>query len=278
MGQPDRDRLTFTVAGSGTVVPESDRVCSGYFLEGRDFRLLLDCGPGVVHHLARFDLDWSRITHLALTHFHNDHVGDVSTLLFALKYGLRTPRTEPLTVIGPAGTAAMFGRLAAALGDHVTEPGFPLRTIEIGDDGAADLALGAEASIDAIRTRHTDNSLAYRIGAEDIRVAYTGDTGYDEESAAFLAGADVLVMECSLPEDLAMDSHLTPRRVAAMATIARPRLLLLTHIYPVLDRERVPDLVRAAGWEGDIRIAHDGLRLTPTADASPRLDSPDEMS
>lgn len=270
MGESDRNGLTLTVVGSGTASPEPDRVSSGYLVSGAGFRLLLDCGPGVVHHLARFGLDWPGLTHLALTHFHNDHVGDVSTLLFAHNYGLPTPRTDPLVIIGPPGTDDFLERLGAALGDHVRKPAFPIEVIESegGDRGKA-MSIGEDARLTVHRTRHTDRSVAYRLDTGHGTIAYAGDTGYDEGTAAFLAGADVLIMECALPDDhRALDIHLTPRRAAAMAAIARPELLLLTHIYPVVDRDRVPELVREAGWSGRIRIAYDGLRIPLSAGPS----------
>jgi ribonuclease BN (tRNA processing enzyme) len=259
VGPRHRDRLTLTVVGSGTAVPEPDRVCSGYFLETGDVRLLLDCGPGVVHHLARFALPWQDITHLAITHFHNDHIGDVPTLFFALRYGMLPARSAPLTLIGPAGTTERMQRLADALGEHVRDPGFPVAFHQA--DPAVDIRLAADVVLRAHPTRHTPEAVAYRIAAPPGVVGYTGDTGVDEPTAAFLAGVDLLVMECSLPEAFAMDSHLTPAGAARMASLSRPHSLLLTHVYPLLDRSRLPDLVRAAGWNGPITVAHDGRRV-----------------
>jgi ribonuclease BN (tRNA processing enzyme) len=270
MDQRDRDRLTLTVVGSGTAVPEPDRVCSGYFLETTHIRLLLDCGPGVVHHLARFGLPWQDITHVALTHFHNDHIGDLPMLFFALRHGMLPARSAPLTLIGPPGTADRIDRLADALGEHVRDPGFPIRLRQ--DAADADIDLGDGVSLRAHPTRHTPEAVAYRVAAHAGVVGYTGDTGEDAATAEFLAGADLLVMECSLPEAHAMDSHLTPASAARMANRSRPTSLLLTHVYPLLDRSRVPELVRQAGWTGHTRMAHDGLRIAlPEATAGDRL-------
>ncbi|MGH7506248.1 MAG: ribonuclease Z, partial [Longimicrobiales bacterium] len=160
MGTGDSNRVTFTVVGSGTAVPEPDRVCSGYFLETGDLRILLDCGSGVVHHLAAFALEWPRITHLALSHFHNDHIGDLPMLFFALEYGMLPPRREPLTIIGPAGLADRMRRLADALGDHVSDPGFDVELIELAH---GEVALAGGTRLTVHRTPHTDDSIAYRI-------------------------------------------------------------------------------------------------------------------
>src|SRR5690606_15588535 len=123
--------MKLTVVGSGTAAPEPDRVCAGHLLESAELRLLLDCGPGVVHGMARLALDWRGITHLLLTHFHNDHIGDVPTLFFAWKHGMLPARSAPLTVFGPPGTKKLLGRMGELFGSHVGAPDFPLDVHEL---------------------------------------------------------------------------------------------------------------------------------------------------
>ena len=235
--------MVVTVLGSGT----------------DPIRLLLDCGSGVVHNMARFRLPWHRLTHILVSHFHTDHVGDLPSLLFSLKHGLSTPRSEQLTIVGPAGTRDLLQRMAAAFGDHVLDPGFPVRIRELAAGEVHDL--GDVARLTSRATPHTDASLAFRLETPDATLGYTGDTGMDDGLGAFFRGVDVLICECSLPDALAMDTHLTPSRVARIAAGARPRHLLLTHIYPQLESEDVPDRVRAAGWDGPIRVASDGMQI-----------------
>ena len=251
--------MRLTVVGSGTVAPEPDRVCSGYFVDDGTTRLLLDCGPGVVHHLARFGLPWAALDHVAITHFHNDHLGDLPMLLFALKWGRRERRTRPLEIWGPAGLEARMQRLAQALGDHVLDPGFPLRvrTLRPGDEAELASALRLRAA----KTPHTDESLAFRIEGDGLALGYTGDTGPSGEVAALLRGCDTLIAECSLPDAEAIGTHLSPSSVARLAGEAEPGRLLVTHVYPWLDELDPLGLIAAAGWEGPARRAADGLAL-----------------
>lgn len=251
--------MRLTVAGCGTAAPEPDRVCSGYFLEHAETRVLLDCGPGVVHHLARFALPWRALDHVAITHFHNDHLGDLPMLLFALKWGAERRRTAPLTVWGPAGLRARLAALAEGLGDHVADPGFPLDVREIAPGAAARLAPDVELL--AAKTPHTDESLAFRVRADRRVLGYTGDTGPSAEVASFLAGSDVLIAECSLPDDDAIATHLSPSTVAALARDAGPGRLLVAHVYPWLEPRDPLRLIAEAGWRGPIERARDGLRV-----------------
>lgn len=251
--------MDLTVIGSGTVVPHAERVCSSYFVKAGDARLLLDCGPGAVHHLARFGVGWDRLTHVIVSHFHTDHIGDLPALLFALKYGLAQPRREPLTIAGPLGMKALWQRFAEAFGEYMRDPGFKLTIRELTDGRELDVA--GSIRLRAHATPHTDASLAYRVETAGATLAYTGDTGFSEELGAFLRQTDLLIAECSLPDRLAMESHLTPSRVAALARIAEPRRLLLSHVFPQLEGQDIAALVRQAGWSGDVDIAHDGMQL-----------------
>ncbi len=248
------------VVGCGTVVPEPDRACSSYWLEVGGGRLLLDCGPGAVQAMARLGLPWAQITDLVITHFHADHVGALPGLFFSLRHGVFPARRERLAVWGPPGTRILFEGLAAALGDFLLDPGFPvdLRELRPGDRG--ELACGAVLA--AHKTEHTDESQAVRVDGPDAAVGYTGDTGPMPGLADFMAGVDLLVSECSLTDEQVGDNHLSPSRVAELAHGARPGVLLLTHVYPqVRERFDVPSLVAAAGWEGDTRLASEGLSI-----------------
>jgi ribonuclease BN (tRNA processing enzyme) len=241
--------------GTGTVALSAERVCAGHYVEAGDTRLLLDCGSGVTHRLAQFQLPWRAITHLAISHFHTDHIGDIATLVFAWKYGDRPGRSEPLTIVGPAGIAALLERQAEAFGDWLREPGFLISIVEIEPGGSLDL--GGGAMLRATKVPHTDESVAYSIERGGRRIVYTGDTGYDPMLGEWARGTDVLLCECSLPTDMAIPTHLTPEQCGALAAAALPKHLVLTHFYPPVERVDVRALV-GAHYAGPVTLADDG--------------------
>lgn len=253
--------MRLLAVGTGTAVPEGDRGGSCFYLEDDASRLLIDCGPGAVQSLARWGLPWPGITDLVITHFHTDHVGALPGLFFALKHGIVPARGDPLTVWGPVGTRRLFSRLAAALGEYLLDPGFAVRIQELEEDVARTTEGGLEIS--ARSTAHTEESLAVRIRGPGAAVGYTGDTGLPPGEAlalgSFLSGLDVLVAECSLTDDEVGDNHLSPGRLARLATAAGPGLLWITHVYPhVRGRHDVAELLSAAGYAGAVRVVNDG--------------------
>ncbi|HUH12845.1 MAG TPA: MBL fold metallo-hydrolase, partial [Longimicrobiales bacterium] len=136
---------------------------------------------------------------------------------------------------------------------------------ELLDDGglwrAHGRALPSGLCLRCAPTPHTDSSVAWRLDGPEGSVGYTGDTGYADAVADFLAGVDLLVAECSLPEEEAMETHLTPARLARLAVRAAPARLVATHVYPQLASADLAALVRSAGWDGPFTRAEDGLRL-----------------
>lgn len=250
--------MELTIVGSGTAAPEPERVCSGYWVHAGGSRLLMDCGPGVLHGMARLGLDWARLDHLLITHFHNDHTGDIPMLFFAMKWGVTERRIPPFTVWAPHGIRHRLKAMGAAFGDHVLDPGFPVVVREV---APGDRFQAGPVAVTAAATPHTDESLAYRLEHDGATLGYTGDTGPSPDVARFLADCQLLLAECSLPDHEARPTHLTPSSLAAMAGEASPERLVVTHVYPHLDALGPLERIREAGWNGEMVRARDGLRL-----------------
>ncbi len=250
--------MRLTIVGSGTISLSPTRGCAGYLVEAGVLRILLDAGPGAAHSMARHGIDWWGITHVVLSHFHLDHIGDLPTLVFAWRHARLEPRSAPVTIIGPPGTKDLLARWAAALGDWLAVPGFPVEIIEIAPESPVVLADGVVLTCRNVP--HTAESVAYSLEHAGRRLVYTGDTGDDPSLAEWAAGCDLLLAECSLPDSMPVPIHLTPSETAALAAAAAPGLLVVTHMYPPLEGI---DLRAELGarWAGPTVIATDGLVL-----------------
>lgn len=250
--------MRLVTVGTGTVVPDASRASSCHWVEDGDTRIIVDCGAGALQGLARCKLPWAATDHLIISHFHADHIAEVPSLIFALRHALEVPRTAPLGVWGPAGTERVFAAWASAFGSWIVAPGFDLKLHEVGP--GTRLPIGGMSARFA-GTRHTEESLAVRLECGDSTLGYTGDTGPSAELADFFRDVTLLLAECSLPDELAQDNHLTPTGLAQLAQGAAVKRLAVTHVYPQLQRLDVPQLLRDAGFSGEIVMAYDGLEL-----------------
>ncbi len=250
--------MRLTVVGSGTISLSATRGCAAYLVQAGEQQILFDCGPGAAHTMARHGMDWWGVTHVVLTHFHLDHIGDLPTLIFAWRHARFEARTAPLTIIGPPGTIDLLKRWASALGEWLTTPGFPVEIIESALEAPCQLADGVVLHSRSVP--HTAESVAYSLEHGGKRLVYTGDTGEDLSLGAWAAGCDLLLAECSLPDSMPVAIHLTPRQTAALAVRAAPGMLVVTHMYPPLEGI---DLRAELGarWAGPTVIATDGLVL-----------------
>jgi ribonuclease BN (tRNA processing enzyme) len=247
--------VRFTALGTGTISLSPGRSCAGYLVESAGARLLIDCGSGITRRMAELGVEWQTITHVALTHFHIDHHGDLPTLVFAWKYGFLPPRSTPVEIIGPPGTTALLGRLAAAYGEWLAAPGFPLSVREITPAEPIELPGGLKLSVHPVP--HTAESVAYSVERSGRRIVYTGDTGPSEALAEWARGCDLLVCECSLPSEMGIPAHLTPEQCGDLAAAAAPKHLALTHFYPPVERVDIRSIV-GARFAGPVTLAEDG--------------------
>ncbi|MFQ6044924.1 MAG: MBL fold metallo-hydrolase [Gemmatimonadales bacterium] len=250
--------MIVTVLGSGTVAPTAERTAPAHWVTTGGLKLLLDCGPGTLHRAAALEIPWWDVTHIAITHFHPDHWSELPAFVFALRWGVEPARSDPLTLIAPRGMRERISHLATAFGDWVAEPEFALEIIELSAGDRVELS--SEVVLESCKTPHTDESLAYAVRSHTGRVVYTGDTGPSAELAEWARDCDLLLAECSLPDERALDLHLTPATAGELARRSNTRHLVLTHFYPVFG-DADPARLAREHFAGRVSAAHDGSRF-----------------
>jgi len=245
-----------TVLGSGTIVPMADRGCAGYLLRGdRGRAVLLDCGPGTLGRLAQIGVSAAEIRTLFLTHFHLDHVADLAPLLNA-RWMLSAAGPREMEIVGPNGTRGHLAWLASRMDPWFADYRFAVHEAR---DGLLEVAGIRVASV---ATGHTAESICFRLEDERGRsVFYSGDTPATDAIVPLARGADLAVIECSMPDEARSDGHLSPSLAGRIARLAGVRKLVLTHFYPEAAAVDVLAKVREV-FSGPAVLAEDRMCFT----------------
>ena len=248
--------------GSGTIYPDPRRLCSSTAIEKEDGDLLLvDCGPGTYLRLAQFELNILNIRHIFLTHFHPDHISDLIPILFAIRNLPSKDTTSDIHIWGPPGLRRFVDLMIQAYGDWLAPDKSGYRVFELKE---------TEAVIDDFKVSlrkvpHNDESVGYRFTIDNLTVAFSGDSEYDEALVELMADADAAIIECAYPDHDARRGHLTPSEVASIAKLARPRRLLVNHCYPAVVKENPVDAIRLK-FSGPVTFVYDGSIVDLTSD------------
>jgi ribonuclease BN (tRNA processing enzyme) len=240
--------MRFTLVGTGTTVPDIERGSAGFLVEEAGRRVLIDGGSGTMGRLARLGVDARTLDAGVYSHRHVDHCADLVPLLFAMKVSPDAPRLRDYPIFAGEGFQAFFHALEAAYGSWIQPTAWKVRVNELPLDGAGTATLPGGVQLDTLPAVHSAGALHLRFTAPDgTRVVFSGDTGPSEALIALSRDADVLVTECAVAEPDPWNSHLWPDAVAALVDAARPKRVVLTHLYPMVDPHDALTIVRRVG-------------------------------
>lgn len=253
-------KVVFLGTGTGIPDPKTPRGYAGLYVKAGREHLLLDAGPNTLKQLMRVGVSYLDLDRLFLTHFHPDHCLDLVSILFAMRIPY-PKRIKPFTVYGPRGLKRLYQQLNTAFHRWIEPTTYRLTLKELGE---ARLKLPGY-TVQTRRMNHADgNALGYRIESRGVSLAYSGDTDVCEEIIALGRGADVLILECSMPDERKVAGHLTPTECGRIAARAGCRHLVLTHLYPVFHRYDIRARVRRV-FNGRVTLATDlqAVRVPP---------------
>lgn len=242
--------VRLTLLGTAAALLDPDRAHTGLLLTvGGDRHILIDCGTGVARRLVQAGVSPSEVDTLLLTHLHFDHTADIPAFTIG---GWMLNRPGPYRLFGPPGTGAMVSHMfeggafdvdirarakypmrqknIAALRPEVTEFGEGV----ILDDGTVRVTA---ALVDHI-PREVTLCFGFRIEVAGRVIAFSGDTTPTASMVELARGADLLVHECTFPEEflehrrrtgVGTAAHTSPTELGRLATEAGVKLLVPTH-------------------------------------------------
>jgi ribonuclease BN (tRNA processing enzyme) len=244
--------VKITILGSGTSVPSLTRNSSGILLENDGIHSLIDCGYGTLHQLLRLGITYKDLDRIFFTHIHPDHMYDLVPLLFAVRYPL-DPREKTLEIVAGPGFEDFFGGLLKAYRGWLQPKTYEIKITEQDEETKEYDGL----SVTTRKVKHIPTSRGYRVTDENGKTAaFSGDTDTCDGMIELGREADLMVLECALPDDLKMDGHLSPTPAAKLAQKANCKKLCLTHFYPPCDLAEFREIV-SREYTGELFFAED---------------------
>ena len=243
--------MKLTVIGYWGGFPAAGEASSGYLLEHEGYKLLLDCGSGVLSRLQTF-VSPKELDAILLTHSHTDHTADIGVLQHALLIGHMSGGEEKCLPIYTHSDDAKFIETLQYKSYTKWEP--------IKEDGAVQIG---PFLVSAMKTKHSVPCFAYRIEAGGRVFGFTGDTAFKEKFASFFQGTNVLLSECNFykgMEAAERAGHLTSEHAAVIARDAKAERLILTHLPHFGNVHQLKDEA-AEFFGGEIGLASTGLTI-----------------
>lgn len=275
----DPSRTLVVMLGSGTpqTLPERSGPAVAVVAGGRAY--LVDCGPGVVRRAAAAralgiePLSNKGLDRLFVTHLHSDHTAGYPDLILSPWV---LGRDTPLEVFGPPGIRRMTGKILEAYSEDITvrlrgnqpanEPGIQVNAHEVKPGPVYE---DEHVKVTAFEVTHGawKHAYGYRFETADRSVVISGDTVAVDSIVEACNGCDVLVHEVYSkkgfdtrePEWQAYHkvSHTSGIELGEIASRARPKLLVLTHV--LLWGATEEDLLSEVrqGFDGEVVLSKD---------------------
>ncbi|HXC53870.1 MAG TPA: MBL fold metallo-hydrolase [Rhizomicrobium sp.] len=293
----EANELSVLLVGTGTPLPDVTRAGPATMIAAGAHLYLVDAGVDAARNLQLWKVPLDKIDGVLITHLHSDHIGGLAEIRLQTWVA---GRKTPLKVYGPPGierVVAGFNEAYAIDDSYRTKHhGAAMLPPEAANLVAVPIAIPPGATtapvfdvlglkVIAVRVKHEPASPAYgyRFDYAGRSVTVSGDTIYDEDLARAANGTDVLVHEGLAPELVGImrdemlaagrprpakimhdipGYHTAPVDAARIANLAHARLLLFTHLLPILPNAiavraflKGVDDVRPSG----VRVGHDGM-------------------
>lgn len=235
--------------GTGAALVDPERGHSGIVVSVDGRHYLLDIGHGTTRQLVRANIDPSTVNHLFISHLHFDHIEDAGYFLIAT--WMQNRQVKP-SIYGPPGTRRFIGHLledGAFQADIQARAQYRQRadTIEMVRPAVHEFSPGLVFQDDLVKVYadyvdHIPSEIlhcfGFRIEVAGKVLAFSGDTKPCDAMLRLAEGADLLMHECTFPEEalefrrktnIGTYAHTSPTELGKLATRARVKNLVATH-------------------------------------------------
>jgi len=217
--------------------------------------------------LMKAGINPATISLMFLTHLHIDHSLEFPSLVFA---GYLVGRKRKVDLYGPTGTKDFCNSLfeevypsAPAIVRGIREDGWNVTSHEV---SRGLVCQQPSYRVLSAPVEHGIPAIAYRIQTGEGAVVISGDTRPSQSLIELSKGADVLIHECSFPNDMIelaqRTNHSAASEVGEVANQADVKTVVLTHLFPIW-KGREKEMVESVNREfrGEVIASRDLLEI-----------------
>ncbi|MFW5927646.1 MAG: MBL fold metallo-hydrolase [Thermoplasmatota archaeon] len=178
--------MKVTILGSSGAVPIPERAQSGILIQTSENNILLDCGMAVPLRLKEAGFNAEDINIICISHKHLDHIQDLPSLTKAS--WLRTDKAEYKIICHP-DIRDYLQNFWKSCGEYErSDIDFDLMEV----DEKKELQ---DTVIETFKTKHTADSMGFKVSDNKSEVLYTSDTAYSEKIKNKADGSSLLIHE-----------------------------------------------------------------------------------
>lgn len=223
--------MILKILGSVSPYPKADNNCVGYLIydTNDNQKILLDCGNGITR-LMKFPDDLENLT-IIISHLHKDHYADLSAIAYAsyVYHNLGHLNSKVKVYIPDSKDLEDYNYLI----NYGTENYMDFYEY----DEKTELNINS-INVFFCQTQHNIKTFAMNVIKENVKLTYSADTGFDENSSLFFQNADILICESSFLKHQKNGNlnHLSAEEAAIIAKKSNARKLILSHFWPEIDK------------------------------------------
>ncbi len=241
--------ILFLGTGGGRVVLSTQlRSTGGILFKTKKHQIHIDPGPGALLRMRILKKDPRKTDIVCLSHRHTDHVGDIWAISESINQGYLV-----------AEKSCVKGK-ESILSDWYKQFYKKIYGLEHGENVEID-----GLHIKTTKTKHEVNAVGFIIQEGNIKVGYSGDTGYFKTLGKEYEGVEILILNVLRPQGEPLKKHLCTDEVIEILKNMKkkPKNVIITHFGMKMLRAGPLNQARVISLETGVpcRAAHDGMNF-----------------
>lgn len=265
--------MRLTVLGTGTARPVAETAASGILIQTATTAVLFDIGSGIASRLEA-SIGAAGLDGLVVGHMHADHWIDIAPLRYRFPWG--EPSPKPLAVHLPPGGKDRLDHLAIVMSER---PGFFEAAFDVREFADRMPFNVGDLTVRPHPVGHYVPAWSMEItGPAGERVIYAGDMGPSDVVVELARGAELLILEATLPTDEFDDlkrGHLTAEEAVDHAVRAGVPGAILVH-YPIERLDAIREICAPTG--GRVQPALPRMEIEVRAGSAPVFTLPERRA